>query len=80
MTAVTNPGPDAAEQVLFLFESSHYALWAEDVARERQVAVKVVPAPPRAEATCGLAIEIPAADAAPLAAAFEEEGIAYRRL
>jgi hypothetical protein len=65
---------------VFLFESSHFALWAEDVARERKVEVKVIPAPPQAEATCGLAIEIPGGDAEALQAAFEEEGISFRRL
>jgi hypothetical protein len=62
---------------IFVFESSHYALWAEDVARERSVSVKVVPAPTDETASCGLALEIPAAEAEGLREAFEEEGIAF---
>lgn len=61
----------------FVFESSHYALWAEDVARERSISVKVVPAPTGETASCGLALEIPAAEAEGLRKAFEEEGIAF---
>jgi hypothetical protein len=62
---------------VFVFESSHYALWAEDVARERSVPVKVVAAPAGETSTCGLALEIPASEAASLEAAFTEEGIAF---
>jgi hypothetical protein len=62
---------------IFLFESSHYALWAEDVARERSVPVKVVAAPAGEKATCGLALEAPASAAGSLEAAFAEEGIAF---
>jgi hypothetical protein len=70
--------PDDA--LLFLFESAHFALWAEDVARERAVEVKVVPAPPQAEATCGLALAIPSGAADALEEAFTSEGISFRRL
>ncbi|TVP49826.1 MAG: DUF3343 domain-containing protein [Gemmatimonadales bacterium] len=62
---------------VFVFESSHLALWAEDVARERSVPVKVVAAPAGTSATCGLALEIPASEAASLEAAFTDEGIAF---
>lgn len=62
---------------IFVFESSHYALWAEDVARERSVSVKVVPAPSDETASCGLALEIPATEAEGLQKAFEEEGIVF---
>jgi hypothetical protein len=61
----------------FVFESSHYALWAEDVARERNILVKVVPAPTGETASCGLALEIPAAEVQGLQEAFEAEGIAF---
>lgn len=78
MTPVADEAsPDVA---VFLFESSHFALWAEDVAREHAVAVRVVPAPPESKATCGLALEIPAEAATSLDAAFRDEGIAFERL
>ncbi len=70
---------EPAAPALFLFESSHFALWAEDVARERNVMVKVVPAPPESRAKCGLALEIPAEAAEGLDEAFREEGIAFDR-
>jgi len=65
---------------LYLFENSHLSLWAEDVAREKGIAVKVVPAPPQATATCGLALEISADACSALELAFEDEGIDYRKL
>lgn len=72
---------DAPSDVaVFLFESSHFALWAEDVAREHAVVARVVPAPPESKATCGLALEIPADVAASLDAVFRDEGIAFERL
>jgi hypothetical protein len=70
---------EAAAPAVFLFESSHFALWAEDVAREQNVSVKVIPAPPESRAKCGLALEIPAAAADALDQAFREEGIAFDR-
>jgi hypothetical protein len=40
----------------FTFETTHHALWAEEVARARQVPVEVVPAPPGLVARCNLAL------------------------
>lgn len=67
----------AADVRIFVFDTTHHAMWAEDVAREEKVSVEVVPAPPEVEAKCGLAIRTSAADASRLEEAFDEKGIPY---
>lgn len=42
--------------VCFTFETTHHALWAEEVAREAALPVEVVPAPAAAHARCNLAL------------------------
>lgn len=67
------------QQSLFTFDTTHHALWAEEVARERGLAAEVVPAPPAAAARCDLALAtLPELEAA-LAAALDAEGVPYRR-
>ncbi len=68
---------EAAEGLLFTFETTHLALWAEDTARERSIPVDVVPAPPEARAKCGIALRTLPARAEDLASALHEEGIAF---
>jgi len=68
---VTGEGP------LFTFETTHLALWAEDTAREREIPVDVVPAPPEAKAKCGIALRTLPARSDELAAALVEEGITF---
>jgi hypothetical protein len=70
------PFPDA---VVFLFENSHQALWAETVAQELSVPVEVVPAPTSQVASCGLALKVPETAANQLAKAFSDEGIAFTK-
>jgi hypothetical protein len=65
---------------VFLFSSAHYAMWAEDVAREAGTEGKVVPAPPSEGSTCGLALEIPGSSADELEHRFRDEGIEFQRL
>jgi hypothetical protein len=43
--------------VLFTFDTTHHALWAEELAIEAGIPVQVVPAPPAAKARCNLALE-----------------------
>ncbi len=66
-----------AETLLFTFETTHMALWAEDTARERNVPAEIVPAPPEAKAKCGLALRAEVVRADELSAAFREEGIHF---
>ncbi len=63
---------------LFLFDSTHHVLWAEQIAQEHGLAAQVVPAPEAAESKCGLALETLPEDAAALAAALAGAGVAHR--
>ena len=67
----------AAAELLFTFDTTHLALWAEDTARERAIPAEIVPAPPEAKAKCGLALRTSAASAEELATALTEEGITF---
>jgi hypothetical protein len=62
---------------LFTFETTHMALWAEDTARERGIPAEVVPAPPQAQAKCGLALRTTVARFDELAGALREEGVSF---
>lgn len=42
---------------IFTFETTHHALWAEEVARDARLPHEVVPAPPEAHAKCNIALE-----------------------
>lgn len=63
---------------LLTFDTTHHALWAEEIARARGVPVEVVPAPPAAAARCDLALLTLAEEVATLAAALAEEGVGFR--
>jgi hypothetical protein len=67
----------APDSLLFTFETTHLALWAEDTAREHGIPVDVVAAPPEAKAKCGIALRTLTARSDELAAALRDEGIAY---
>jgi hypothetical protein len=64
---------------LFTFETTHHALWAEEVAGERGIPAEVVPAPPAARARCNLALETHPEDAARMARALGEAGVPFGR-
>lgn len=65
---------------IFIFETTHHAMWAEDVAHEQAIPVEVVPAPPEGGAKCGIALRIPDGRADELTNALDEERILYRIL
>ncbi|HEX6589583.1 MAG TPA: putative Se/S carrier-like protein [Longimicrobiales bacterium] len=67
----------SARRVL-VFETTHHALWAEEVARDLRLGAQVVPAPAAARAGCDLAIEALDADLAALLDALRERSIAFR--
>jgi len=71
--------PASSTIVIFTFETTHQALWAEDVAREKGVPHEMAPAPPEVDAKCGLSVRTPAGHADDLATAFETEGIEFGR-
>ena len=64
----------------FVFETTHHAMWAEDVALDRAIPAEVVPAPPDGGARCGVALRTPAHRADELAQALDDERILYRVL
>ena len=68
---------ETAAELLFTFDTTHLAMWAEDTARERGIPAEVVPAPPEAKAKCGLALRTATERADELAAALRDEGIRF---
>ena len=61
------------------FQTTHHALWAEEVARERGIPAEVVPAPPAARARCNLALETLPDELPRLVAALEAAGVPHAR-
>ena len=67
-----------AESCLYLFETTHQAMWAEEVARESGIPAEVVGAPADAKAKCGLALRTVGAHCRTLQTAMEAQGIEFR--
>ena len=61
-----------------VFETTHHALWSEEVARELRLGVEIVPAPSAARAGCDLALAVLDDDLEELLGALRERGIAFR--
>jgi hypothetical protein len=66
-------------EILLTFDTTHHALWAEELAREEHIPVEVVPAPPEARARCDLALAVLAGDVARLERLLGEAGVPHRR-
>jgi hypothetical protein len=64
---------------VFTFETTHHALWAEEVAGDHGVPAEVVPAPPAARARCNLALETLPADEERMAALLDGAGVPFGR-
>lgn len=62
---------------VFTFQTTHHALWAEEVAAAHGVPVEVVPAPPAARARCSLALETLPEEVEGLAALLDAEGVPH---
>jgi len=62
---------------LFTFDTTHHALWAEEVAREREIPAEVVPAPAAAHARCNLALETLRGELDRLRRALTDEGVPF---
>ncbi len=65
---------------IFTFDTTHHAMWAEDVAREHDLPVEVVPAPADGQAMCGAALRVADTHRPELEAALQGEGIPHRIL
>lgn len=63
---------------IVIFDTTHHALWAEEVARERGLAVEVVPAPEGTSAKCGMALEVLNESFDAVKAALTQEGISFK--
>ncbi|HEX6641996.1 MAG TPA: putative Se/S carrier-like protein [Thermoanaerobaculia bacterium] len=61
-----------------VFETTHHALWAEEVAREMRLGAEVVPAPAAARAGCDLAIAVLDEDFETFLGELRERGINVR--
>lgn len=62
---------------IFTFETTHHALWAEEVAQEDGIACEVIPAPPAARARCNLALQTLPDDVARLDAALRRADVPF---
>ncbi|HEY0671274.1 MAG TPA: DUF3343 domain-containing protein [Longimicrobiales bacterium] len=63
---------------ILVFDTTHHAMWAEEVAREQGVAVEVVPAPQGVDAKCGMALEVLPESLENLQALLNKEGIPFK--
>jgi len=63
---------------IIVFDTTHHALWAEEVAQEKGFAVEVVPAPEGVDARCGMALEVLEESFDELKAVFAQEGIPFK--
>jgi hypothetical protein len=64
---------------LFTFDTTHHALWAEELAEESGIPAQVVPAPPAAKARCNLALETFPETQDRLTATLEAAGVPFGR-
>lgn len=62
---------------LLTFETTHHALWAEEIAAARGIPCELVPAPPAAAARCNLALQTRAEQLPPMQTALREEGVPF---
>ncbi len=63
---------------VLVFDTTHHALWAEEVALARGLGVDVVPAPASAQAKCDLALAFLPEDETKLVAVLDGEGVPFR--
>jgi hypothetical protein len=63
---------------ILVFDTTHHAMWAEEVAREQGVAVEVIPAPEGVDAKCGMALEVLPESLEDLRAMLDKEGIPFK--
>lgn len=64
---------------VFTFDTTHHALWAEQIAMERGLGAQVIPAPADSNAKCDLALEVLDEDADQLTAALMDSGVEFGR-
>jgi hypothetical protein len=62
---------------VFTFDTTHHALWAEEVAQEAGIPVEVIPAPPAAKARCNLALAALPEDVERLSDGLRAQGVPF---
>lgn len=65
-------------RTIFTFDTTHHALWAEEVAKDAGIPHEVVPSPPAAHARCSIAVETLPDDAPRYEALLASTGIDTR--
>lgn len=64
---------------VLVFDTTHHALWAEQVALASGFAAQIDPAPVEARAKCALALTYLPAEEQDLLSALERAGVPFRR-
>ena len=64
---------------VFTFDTTHHALWAEQIASDIGAAAHIVQAPPAARARCSLALEVLEHDAARMERELTMRGVPHLR-
>lgn len=63
---------------LLTFDTTHHALWAEQIAHEHGLAAEPTPAPPESGAKCDIALEYLPEEEPAITAALDAAGVRYR--
>ncbi|MEX2283653.1 MAG: DUF3343 domain-containing protein [Gemmatimonadota bacterium] len=63
---------------ILIFDTTHHAMWAEEIAHANGIAADVVPAPEGTDAKCGLALEVLPDGLTALVEALDKEGVPHR--
>jgi hypothetical protein len=63
---------------IFTFDTTHHALWAEQIALDLRLGAQVIPAPAAAKAKCSLALEVLEEDTETLREALDAQGVMAR--
>lgn len=71
------PIPVRVMNPVLTFDTTHHALWAEEIAREENIPHEVVAAPPAARARCNIAIETLESEVARFSGLLEAVSIAF---
>jgi hypothetical protein len=66
-------------RVLLTFDTTHHALWAEEVVGGCGLACEIVPAPAAATARCNLALELLPEEMVEAETALREAGVPFER-
>jgi len=66
------------ETTVLVFDTTHAALWAEEVAEGAGVPVDVIPAPAESRARCDLALVVRRVDQDRLTDALRRVGVSFR--